>query len=98
MVLAEVIVDTGSNAADNMTLTPSPRGKSMSKLQRMKKSKAQPKRLVIPKEPVTTQEKMSTEVASTLITHGRNTRSAARQDLPAAKRTRSRSKKTVRYS
>ena len=100
VVLAEVIVDTGSNnAADNMTLTPLPRGKSMSKLRSMKKSKTQPKRLAIPKEKVTTQgQKMSAEIESALITHGRNTRSAARQELPAAKRTRSRNKKTVRYS
>ena len=99
VVLAEVIVDAESNAADNMTLTPSPRGKSMSKLRSMKKSKTQPKRLVIPKEKVTTQgKKMSAEIESALITHGRNTRSAARQELPAAKRTRSRNKKTVRYS
>ena len=83
VVLAEVIVDTESNAADNITLTPSPRGKSIIKLQKMK-PKTKPKRLYVPKENnITKEPKIKTETTvPILITHSRNTRSVARQELP----------------
>ena len=49
VVLTEVIDDTESNTVDNMTLTPSPRGRSILKLQEMK-PKTKPKKLYVPKQ------------------------------------------------
>ena len=89
------IITTNNNETTNpvLPLTPSPRGKSMAKLEKMK-SKRKPRKILRPKP-----KPKPPPPQPILVKHGRSTRSVTKQNLPAAKRTRTRSSKnkTVNY-